>query len=119
MVAAMVVSLMVSMTTTIHLMMKIMMTVGKTVVVGLYLWWCEGDGDCDDDGDGDYFYDKLVMVRTIIFAEDFGQYVGDSEDYDDDDRVKGWSVALKFYERGGCRIHDVWSTYLVQLQGKK
>ena len=28
------------------------------------------------------------MVRTIIFAEDFGQYVGDSEDYDDDDRVK-------------------------------
>jgi len=57
MVAAMVVSLMVSMTTTIHLMTKITMTVGKTVVLGLYsyLWWCEGDDDCDDDGDGEYF----------------------------------------------------------------
>ena len=96
--------------------------------------WSDGDGDCDDDdyddecdddGDGEYFYDKVVMVRTMKFAEEFGLCVGEIADdddddyYYDDDRVRGWSVALKFYERGGCRFHDVWSTYLLQLQDKK
>ena len=62
------------------------------------------------------------MVRTMKFAEEFGQFVGDSandEDDDDDDGVRDWSVALKFYETGGFRIHDVWSTSLLQLQDKK
>jgi hypothetical protein len=59
----------------------------------------------------------MVMVRTMKFAEEFGLYVGDEDGVDDDhddDRVRGSSVGLKFYETGGCRIHDVWSTSLLQ-----
>jgi hypothetical protein len=53
------------------------------------LWWCDGDGDV---GKGEYAYDKVVMLRKMMIAVEFDQYVGESV-FDEDNDVTGvWSV---------------------------
>jgi hypothetical protein len=83
----------------IMMMMKVVKTelfVSTFVVMRwwlwLWLWWC--DADCDY-GNDDYFYEKVVIVRTMIIAVEIDQEFDSIADHDD--CVGSWSVALTFY----------------------